>query len=89
MRGTVAEIIIDRGFGFIAGEDGRRYFFHRTGLDGTDFGDLGPGVSVEFRAAEHAEGDEPGEHPRALAVRLADDAIPASDHEVLPAAKTG
>src|SRR5438445_344158 len=31
--GTIKKLVSDRGFGFIAAEDGREYFFHRTGLD--------------------------------------------------------
>src|SRR5947209_15102167 len=81
MKGSIAEVVVDRGFGFVDGEDGRRYFFHRGALTGADFGDLGPGVAVEFGVKEHAQGDEPGEHPRAIDLRLADDAIPAVDNE--------
>jgi cold shock CspA family protein len=88
MRGTIAEVVIDRGFGFIDGEDGRRYFFHRGALAGADFGELGPGVPVEYGVQEHAAGDEAGERPRAINIRLAEDAVPAVDHEVLPRAKT-
>jgi cold shock CspA family protein len=89
MRGTVGDIVIDRGFGFIDGEDGRQYFFHRNALTGADFGDLAPGVAVEFGVKEFSQGDEPGEHPRAVNLRLAEDAMPAADHEALPRAKTG
>ncbi|MGH2371163.1 MAG: cold-shock protein, partial [Chloroflexota bacterium] len=84
MRGTVGDLVIDRGFGFITGEDGQQLFFHRNALQGTDFGELAPGVAVEFDVRHHVEGDEPGEHPRAVNVRLAPDAVPAADHEVLP-----
>ena len=31
--GTIKKLVSDRGFGFIAAEDGKEYFFHRTGLD--------------------------------------------------------
>ena len=89
MHGIVAEIVVDRGFGFIDGDDGQRYFFHRNALDGTDFGDLGAGTAVEFGVQAYGEGDEPGEHPRAVNVRLAPDAVPAADHEVLPPEKVG
>jgi cold shock CspA family protein len=93
MRGTLTEIVVDRGFGFIDGEDGHRYFFHRNALDGVDFGDLGAGTTVEF-GVQHAgegsaEGDRPDEHPRAVNVRLAPDAVPAADHEALPLEKIG
>ena len=30
--GTVKKVVADRGFGFITGEDGKDYFFHRDGL---------------------------------------------------------
>ena len=91
MRGTVTDVIIDRGFGFIAEEgSGQRFFFHRNALQqGTEFGDLAPGVTVDFEAATDTSGDEPGERPRAVNVRLTDDAIPAVDNEVLPPQKTG
>jgi len=87
MRGSVTEIIIDRGFGFIQGEDGQTYFFHRNALTDTDFGELGPGVAVEFGIQTGEHGDRQDERPRAVNVRLAPDAIPASDHEVLPPGK--
>jgi cold shock CspA family protein len=89
MRGTVAEIVIERGFGFIDGEGGVRYFFHRNALQATDFDALGAGTAVEFEVQRHASGDEPGEHARAVNVRLAPEALPAVDHEVLPPQKTG
>jgi cold shock CspA family protein len=88
MRGTVAEVVIDRGFGFIDGESGQRFFFHRSGLQGTDFEELGAGTAVEFEIGSDTSGDQPGEHARAVNVRLAPEAMPAADHEVLPAQKT-
>jgi cold shock CspA family protein len=88
MRGTVSEIVIDRGFGFIDGEGGERFFFHRGALQGTDFGELAAGTAVEFEVNRHASGDEAGEHARAANVRLAPEALPAADHEPLPPLKT-
>ena len=35
-NGTVKKIVADRGFGFITGEDGKDYFFHRDGLERVD-----------------------------------------------------
>src|SRR2546421_12919117 len=32
-KGTVKKIVSDRGFGFIAAEDGKEYFFHQSGVD--------------------------------------------------------
>ena len=31
--GTIKKVVADRGFGFIAAEDTKEYFFHRDGLD--------------------------------------------------------
>ena len=30
---VLKRVVADRGFGFIAAEDGQEYFFHRSGLD--------------------------------------------------------
>jgi cold shock protein len=87
MRGTIADISPERGFGFIAAPDGGEYFFHRSALQATEFEELAPGIEVEFEVNRES-GDRPNEGPRAVNVRLADEAIPAVDHEVLPAEKT-
>jgi cold shock protein len=86
MHGTIASLSAERGFGFIADDDGREFFFHRNALQATDFEDLAPGVGVEFEVGQES-GDRADERPRAVNVRLADDALPAEDHEVLPAEK--
>ena len=66
MKGTVKFFNEMKGFGFIAGEDGKEYFVHQTGLkegvtlhenDAVTFdveeGDRGPkAVNVEKEAAE-------------------------------------
>jgi len=87
MQGTIARIVPERGFGFITDQDGREYFFHRGALMGVDFEDLAPGVGVEFAARPPEAGDEHGEHPRAVSIRLTEDAVIAPDHERLPAQK--
>ena len=88
MRGVVDLLLLDRGFGFIQAE-GQRYFFNQGALQGLEFGDLGPGTEVEFEIDRDPQGDEHGEHKRAVSIRLADGAIPAVDHEVLPPEKLG
>jgi cold shock CspA family protein len=88
MRGTVDRVVPERGFGFVIGPNGEEYFFHRSGLSGTEFEELGPGVTVDFQVANE-EGDTPDEHLRAVNVHLADDAIPAVDNEPLPPEKIG
>ncbi|MFN2452462.1 MAG: cold-shock protein [Candidatus Dormibacteria bacterium] len=67
MNGTIKKIQYDRGFGFIrSDEDGKEYFFHRTGLDQTvDLDSLGGGEAVTFEVENSEKG------PRARLVKLA------------------
>jgi cold shock protein len=66
LTGNVKKVVSDRGFGFIAGDDGREYFFHRSGVDSTlDFDRLGGGEHVNFDLEQSEKG------PRARAVRMA------------------
>jgi cold shock protein len=88
MRGVVRSVSPERGFGFITSDDGQELFFHRSALAGVDFEDLGEGVAVVFEARRDEPGDRDDERPRAVNIRLADDAIPAVDNEPLPAEKT-
>ncbi|HEX6548229.1 MAG TPA: cold shock domain-containing protein [Candidatus Dormibacteraeota bacterium] len=62
--GTIKKLVSDRGFGFIAAEDGKEYFFHRSGTD-TDFDRLRGGERVTFEIEPSAKG------PRAGRVQLA------------------
>ncbi|MGH2474643.1 MAG: cold-shock protein [Candidatus Limnocylindrales bacterium] len=62
--GTIKRVVSDRGFGFIAGEDEKEYFFHRDGLDSSlDFDRLVGGETVEFEVEQSPKG------PRAKQVR--------------------
>jgi cold shock protein len=64
--GTVKKVVADRGFGFIAAEDGKEYFFHRGGLDTSlDFDRLQGGERVEFDVEQSPKG------PRAAHVHAA------------------
>ncbi len=64
--GTVKKLISDRGFGFITGEDGKDYFFHRDGLASSlDFDRMSTGERVEFELQSSQRG------PRAVNVRPA------------------
>ena len=64
MNGIIKRVVSDRGFGFIAGEDGTDYFFHRDELDGLDFANLKPGERITFEPQQ-------GPKPRAGNVRQA------------------
>ena len=47
--GTIKKVVSDRGFGFIAADDGKEYFFHRNGLTSSlDFDRLSGGEKVQF-----------------------------------------
>ena len=49
--GTIKTIVGDRGFGFIAQEDGPDLFFHRSSVMGTGFDQLRVGQAVTFEKA--------------------------------------
>jgi cold shock protein len=56
--GTIKKVVSDRGFGFIAAEDGKEYFFHRDGLTSTlDFDRLIGGEKVQFDVEPSPKGD--------------------------------
>jgi cold shock protein len=64
--GTIKKVVADRGFGFIAAEDSKEYFFHRGGLDSSlDFDRLMGGERVQFEVEASPKG------PRATQVRSA------------------
>ena len=64
--GTIKKLIADRGFGFIAADDSKEYFFHRDALDSSlQFDRLGGGEKVEFEIEQSAKG------PRAARVHAA------------------
>ena len=62
-NGTIKKIVSDRGFGFIAAEDGKEYFFHRDATEGFDM--LRGGETVTFEIEPSPKG------PRANRVRVA------------------
>jgi CspA family cold shock protein len=63
-NGTIKKLVSERGFGFISGEDGKEYFFHRSGVEG-DFDSLRGGERVTFQVEAGPKG------PRASGVRVA------------------
>jgi CspA family cold shock protein len=64
--GTIKKVVADRGFGFIAAEDAKEYFFHRGGLDSSlDFDRLVGGEKVNFEIEQSPKG------PRASRVSAA------------------
>ena len=55
-KGKVKRIIRERGFGFIAAEDGREIFFHRNELQDVDFDALMEGDPLEFDVVKGQKG---------------------------------
>jgi|SRR5215471_3685470 len=65
-EGTIKKVVSDRGFGFIAAQDGKEYFFHRSGMDTSlNFDMLTGGERVIFEVESSPKG------PRANRVRMA------------------
>lgn len=62
MIGSVKRLTRDRGFGFIQGEDGNDYFFHRSELrGGLTFDALKEGQRVTFEPREGDKGPRAAE----------------------------
>ena len=68
MKGKIKRIVTDRSSGFIEGEDGRDFFFHRSKLKGLTFEKLYRGEEVEFDVDEF-RGPTTPKAPIALNVR--------------------
>ena len=62
--GTIARLLIDKGFGFIRDEGGIEHFFHRSAVRGAVFELLREGQAVTFDAGRGDKG------PRAENVRV-------------------
>lgn len=56
MKGKVKKVIPQRGFGFIAAEDGKEVFFHCSAMEGESFDTLEEGADVEFELEKGPKG---------------------------------
>jgi CspA family cold shock protein len=65
MNGTIKKLVSDKGFGFIAADDGNEYFFHQSACTQASFNELREGQSVTFEKGQGPKG------PRGENVRLA------------------
>ncbi len=63
-KGTIKKLM-DRGFGFIKGEEEGDLFFHRNDIEGVELGSLREGQEVEFEKGQGRDG-----RPQAVKVRL-------------------
>jgi CspA family cold shock protein len=64
MTGTVKNVVPEKGFGFITGDDKKDYFFHCSEAKGDFATAYTIGAKVEFEATQGKKG------PRAIAVQL-------------------
>ena len=60
-NGTIARLLIDKGFGLIRDEGGTEHFFHRSSVRGAVFELLREGQRVEFTTEESPKGPRAGE----------------------------
>ncbi len=65
-KGTIRRLM-DRGFGFIKGEEEGDLFFHRNDLEGVEFASLREGQEVEFEVGQRRDGRQ-----QAVNVRIAE-----------------
>lgn len=56
MKGTVKRFSDEKGYGFIARDDGDDVFVHFTAIEGDGFRTLAPGEQVEFEIVEGPKG---------------------------------
>jgi CspA family cold shock protein len=66
-KGKIKKMVRDRGFGFIRGDDGKEVFFHRSGLNASEYDNLNEGDNVEYVVQEGPRGAR-AENVRAAAV---------------------
>ena len=59
--GTIARLLIDKGFGFIRDEAGLEHFFHRSSVRGAVFELLREGQRVDFTIEESQKGPRAGD----------------------------
>ena len=65
VSGTIKRLVTDKGFGFVAAQDGTEYFFHQSACVDTRFDQLREGQAVTFQQGRGPKG------PRAENVRPA------------------
>jgi len=66
MNGTVIRVMSDKGYGFIKGDDGKEYFFHRQDLQDGMFDEMcmdaerGQRILVVFESVPSPKGPRAG-----------------------------
>jgi cold shock protein len=54
--GTIKRLVSDKGFGFVAAQDGSEYFFHQSACNGVAFNELREGEPVTFQTGNGPKG---------------------------------
>lgn len=65
MTGEIVNILEDKGYFFVRGEDGLEYFAHKSALSLCAWSDVIYGQACEFQPVEHHP-----KGPRAMCVRI-------------------
>lgn len=55
-NGVIKRLVSDKGFGFVAAQDGTEYFFHQSALVGATFSSLREGQQVTFDKGQGPKG---------------------------------
>jgi len=63
-KGTIKKLM-DRGYGFIKGDQEEDLFFHRNDVEGVEFNSLSEGQEVEYDQGQGRDG-----RPQAVKVKL-------------------
>jgi CspA family cold shock protein len=56
MNGTIKRLVSEKGFGFVAAEDGTEYFFHQSACTSTPFDSMREGQAVTFQRGQGPKG---------------------------------
>jgi CspA family cold shock protein len=56
MNGTIKRMVSDKGFGFVAADDGNEYFFHQSACTSTPFDSMREGQAVTFERGQGPKG---------------------------------
>jgi len=56
VKGTIKRLVSDKGFGFVAAQDGTEYFFHQSACTGVRFDELREGQSISFEKGQGPKG---------------------------------
>ena len=56
LNGTIKKVMSDKGFGFVASDEGTEYFFHQSGCSGVQFYELREGLTLMRQKLSRSRG---------------------------------